>query len=239
MNIQNNNRLIMFGRVDRYGIEHPLTPANTQATNFYTQLKSVITNMETAAQNQVAGLGESRGGTDDCRRLADELRATMRDIGKTARTLNRDLFPGVAQELRMPRSKKFEVLLAAARAFLERVTPIKATFVERGLPADFDQVLSGQIAALEAATSRKHDGRQTRRAGTLGLSVVSRRGMEIVRGLDAIISNRLRKTDPVLLGVWKSASRVQSAPVSQSTATNSGGTASAASATVTPAAPVA
>jgi hypothetical protein len=37
--------------------------------------------------------------------------------------------------------------------------------------------------------------------------------MKIVRGLDAIISNRLRKTNPVLLGVWKSASKVQSAPL--------------------------
>jgi hypothetical protein len=213
MNIRNNNRLVMFGRVDRYGIEHPLTPANPQATGYYTQLQSVITEMETALQNQLSGTGESRGGSDDRRRLATELRASMREIGKTARTLDPELFPGLAEELRMPRSQKFEVLLAAGRAFLARVTPIKATFVERGLEADFDVELGAQIAALEAATERKHDGSQTRRAGTLGLDTMSRRGMEIVRGLDAIISNRLRKTNPVLLGVWKTASKVQSNPV--------------------------
>jgi hypothetical protein len=213
MNTKHNNRLVMYGRVDRFGTEHPLTPANPQATDYYTQLKSVITGMETAVQNQVTGTGESRGGTGDRRRLAKELRTSMREIGKTAQTLDPELFPGLAQELRMPESQKFEVLLAAGRAFLARVTPIKATFVERGLEAGFDVVLGAQIAALEAATERKHDGGQTRREGTLGLDASSRSGMKIVRGLDAIISNRLRKTNPVLLGVWKSASKVQSAPV--------------------------
>jgi hypothetical protein len=217
MNIRNNNRLVMFGRVDRYGTEHPLTPANPQATDYYTQLQSVITEMETALQNQVAGTGESRGGSDDRRRLATELRASMRQVSKTARTLDREQFPGLAEELRMPRSQKFEVSLAAARAFLARLTPIKATFVERGLEADIDVELGEQIAALEDATGRKHDGGHTRREGTLGLDASSRRGMEIVRGLDAIITNRLRKTNPVLLGVWKSASKVQSDPVRAAT----------------------
>jgi hypothetical protein len=219
MNNKNNNRLVMFGRVDRYGTEHPLAPANPQATGYYTQLESVITEMETAVQNQVFGTGESHGGTVDRKRLAADLRGSLREIGKTARTLDRDLFPGLADELRLPKSQKFEVLLAAARAFLARVTPIKATFVERGLEADFDVELGARITALEEATGRKHDGGQTRRAGTLGLDEVSRRGMEIVRGLDAIITNRLRKTNPVLLGVWKTASKVQSEPAPATTTT--------------------
>jgi hypothetical protein len=213
VNTRNNNQLVMFGRVDRYGTEHPLTPANPQATDYYTELKSVITGMETALQNQLAGTGESRGGSQDRRRLATELRASMRDIGKTAETLDPELFPGLAEELRVPRSQKFEVLLAAGRAFLARVTPIKATFVERGLEADFDVELGAQIATLESATERKNDGDHTRRAGTLGLDATARRGMRIVRGLDAIIRNRFRKTNPVQLGVWKTASKVQANPI--------------------------
>jgi hypothetical protein len=239
MNTTDNNRLVTFGRVDRYGAEHPLTPANPQATDYYTQLKLVITEMETAVQNQLSGNGEGHGGTVDRRRLAKELRASMRQISKTARTLDPALFPGLAEELRLPKSQKFEVLLAAARAFLARVTPIKATFVERGLETSFDVELGAQIAALEAATERKHDGGQTRRAGTLGLKVVSRRGMGIVRGLDAIISNRLRKTDPVLLGVWKTASKVQSEPVRPTATTPSATTTLAVTAAVTAPAPAA
>jgi hypothetical protein len=41
------------------------------------------------------------------------------------------------------------------------VTPIKAVFVEHGVPADFDETMSNLIAALDEATQRKSSGRRS------------------------------------------------------------------------------
>jgi hypothetical protein len=59
----------------------------------------------------------------------------MRRISKIAKELDTEQFPGVRQSLRMPRSS-YQLLQSRADTFVTITTPIKATFVERGLPAD-------------------------------------------------------------------------------------------------------
>src|SRR4051812_31975308 len=98
MNTTHNYRFAMFGRIDTYGTEHPLTPANEQATMLFTQLKAVITDMNNAIQAQETGFAEELGASSDRQRMADELSADMRDVVKTARTLDPDQFPGIREE---------------------------------------------------------------------------------------------------------------------------------------------
>jgi hypothetical protein len=111
--------------------------------------------------------------------------------------------------------KSYEALLGAARGFVTAIGPVKAAFVERGLPADFDEQLADKVATFEDATSRKHDGRLEQKAGTVSLQVETRRGMAATRELDQIISNRLKRTDPVLLAVWKAAKQLEHLPASE------------------------
>ena len=114
----------------------------------------------------------------------------------------------------MPSSERLTVLAAAANGFLEKLTgPVKTAFIAHGLAADFDEQIQGQVAQLEAALGRQNAGVLTRKGGTLGLTAKSRRGMEIVRALDAIHRNKLRILDPVLYGVWNAAKRLESMPV--------------------------
>ena len=103
-------------------------------------------------------------------------------------------------------------MLGAARGFLTAIGPVKAAFVERGMPADFDEQLADKVAAFEVATSRKHDGRQGQKGGTVMLELETRRGMTATKELDQIITNRLKRTDPVLLAVWKAARRLEQLP---------------------------
>lgn len=109
----------------------------------------------------------------------------------------------------------------------QRVTPIKAAFVDRGVPADFDETMTDLIEALEDATQRKSSGLSQQSGGTAGLDDAARRGVALVRELDAIMTHLLRNS-PSLMAAWKTASRIQRDPQSSATTTTTatGGTAS-------------
>jgi hypothetical protein len=108
--------------------------------------------------------------------MARALQKRLREIGRTARALPRDLFPGVREQFRVPNSLRYQQTIDTGHAFLAAIGPIKAAFVERAYPADFDEQLSDQIAAFEAATQRKELGAQKRRGGTTGLGVTLKKG---------------------------------------------------------------
>jgi hypothetical protein len=57
-----------------------------------------------------------------------------------------------------------------------------------------------------------------RMSGTLGVDEMAAKGMQIVEELKAIVSKKLRTTDPILYGVWKAASRAESDPQYAATA---------------------
>ena len=142
----------------------------------------------------------------------------VRGLAKVARSLDPVAFPGIAQEVRGPRTSSYQALLAAARAILQRVTPIKAAFVERRVPADFDKTMTDLIDTLEDATQRKSSGLSKQSGGTAGLADAARRGVAVVRQLDATMTHLLRNS-PSLKAAWKTASRIQRDPQSSTTAT--------------------
>jgi hypothetical protein len=219
--------------VNTYATEHPLTPANTEAAALLTELGTVIEDMNTAIAAQEGGLAEEIGAAGDRQRTAKDLRADMRDVIKTAQTLDPDTFPGVREEFRMPSSRKLAVLSAAAHGFLDKMTgPLKTAFTAHGLEADFDERIQAKVALLDSALGRKNAGLITRKGGTLGLAEKSRRGMEIVRKLDAIHRNKLRTADPVLFGVWNAAKRLEAMPVRVKPKSQVAGTATQASSPV-------
>jgi len=177
MNKNIKRHLEAFQREVRFVGEHPLTPANPRAAALVVILNSVITNMQGAVSSQVLGRGEFLGGTDDRRRLAKDLRGAVREISGTASVLDPDLYPGAEEQFAMPLSQSYEALLGAARGFVTAIGPIKSAFVDRGLPADFDEQLADKVATFEDATSRKHDGRQEQKTGTVTLNLETSRGM--------------------------------------------------------------
>jgi hypothetical protein len=136
----------------------------------------------------------------------------LSEISGTASILDPDQYPGAEEQFRLPISQTYEALLGAARGFATAIGPVKAAFVERGLPADFDELLAQQVATFEAATNRIWDGRQTQMGGTARLETLWRRGMAAMKELDKILTNRLRTSSPELLTVWKAAKRQERIP---------------------------
>jgi hypothetical protein len=83
------------------------------------------------------------------------------------------------------------------------------------------------VTQFAAATGRKYAGRQVQKGGTLGVDQSAQKALAIVKELNAIITKKLRTTDPVLLGVWKAASRLEQPPKRAKDASSSSASAAA------------
>ncbi|MGF2075995.1 hypothetical protein, partial [Enterococcus casseliflavus] len=79
----------------------------------------------------------------------------------------------------------------------------KVTFTDRGFDADFDTDLEAQLIAFTAATSRKLGGRQSRKLGTAGIVELTKKAIEIMKELDPLMRNYLKRTNAELLAVWR------------------------------------
>ena len=224
MNKQIEQQVARARRVGFFIAEHTITPAIPRVTALAGQVTTWIGEAETEGSDQVQGFGDFRGGSGTRAEMARALGRRLRQIGRTARSLPRELFPGVREQFRVPNSLRYQQVIDTGNAFLAAIGPIKAAFVERAYPADFDEKLSDQIAAFEAATQRKELGNLKRRAGTSGLGVTMKKAKEAIDEIDAILSVHYRDSDPALYAVWKTAVRVHvpsSAPSSSSSSSSS------------------
>jgi hypothetical protein len=186
-------------------------PTNALATALDAEATTVITAMEGHGTDQVSGSGTSNIGVALKRQMATELRGKLREISKTALGLDPVGYPLAAEQFRMPRSRTYQTLLATSRAFLEDVGPVKAGFVECGMPADFDEQLAASLATFATATATRDGGLAEQIGGTAGLGDMAQRGVEILIRLNAVMENLL-KNNVSMLAAWKAASRIPSAP---------------------------
>ena len=206
------NRFEMFVGVNLFAGK-PGLPVNARATALFALNQAVVTNLTDAGAAQEEGRGLFQGATADRLRLGSELRALVRKASGIAKILDPLAFLDVRQQVRPPRSGAYAALIASALAIKTAVTPaaVKAAFVERGMAADFDTELEDLSESLQEATARKGLGRSTRVGGTVGLLAESRRGLGIVRELDAIMDVILAD-NAALLAEWQSVSHVQRPP---------------------------
>jgi hypothetical protein len=214
------HRLEAMERVKRFILDHPFAPAIPRADALVTQIDTALTGLQTYGGGQVEGFGTFQAGADDRAGRAAELFGMMRDLNQTARRLDRLQFPGVSLQFRLPRSRGYQSLLNSATAYLSAIAgPVKAAFIARGHPADFDEQLQAKIADLQTAVQRKNGGRQKQREGTVAQNILARDGMAAVRELGSIVNVRYRTADPALLEVWKAAARIERGPRSTNSTT--------------------
>jgi hypothetical protein len=204
--------------VKGYMQANPLAVPIAEVTAQMVIVDSSITAIETLGGTQVHGESEALGGTDSRELIAPELRETLREISGIVKRLDASLYPGAKAAFRMTGTGSYIGLLNRARSFTESVGPIKAVFVDRGLPADFDETLAELIDEMAAATERRILGIQERKQGTVGMVLAGITGINAVRVLDSIMSVKLRN-DPTMLAVWKAAQHVERDPVRQKSPT--------------------
>jgi hypothetical protein len=226
MNQLAKNRLEAYIRIRLFSTVAGL-PVNARATALFALLFLVETDMLTAGTAQADGRGRYRGATADRKATAKALRAMLRKINITAKTLDPGEFPGAALQFRPPYSSSYQALIATALAIKTAASEaaIKPALIARGMDADFDVELGDLIEALQEATDRKFEGRGVQVGGTTVLLSASRRGLPYVRELDAIMQNILAEL-PLLLANWKSASHIQRPSYHTTPPTDGGGSGS-------------
>jgi hypothetical protein len=186
-------------------------PTSVRATSLFAQVNALITAMEAAGTDQASGLGSARIGTERKKELAEEVRALVRKINRTAKGLDEETHPNAAAQFPMPRSRTYQALLATARAFLEHIAPLKPDLIASGMAADFDETLQGLVAEFTEATLTREGGLDELVGGTSGLAAQEKNGVRLLQKLDATMSNLL-ETDPSLLGSWKRAVHIPRTP---------------------------
>jgi hypothetical protein len=201
------NRFDAFERILQHSEDHPLATPIARATALVTELRGVVTGMRGDDGNEAIGKTGFRGGAAARRELFAAVYGDMQVVNKIARGLSRADFPAVAEEFRMPRSRKFASVASQARAFVANAAAREAIFTDRGVPPAFFTALTAKVDAAEAAVGPRATGLINRAGANAGLRAKSRRGIAIVRELDGIITAATR-TDPVLLAAWKTAKRV-------------------------------
>ena len=205
--------LELLDRVSEFFDEHATLTFGVRGTALIGQVNTTADGIRAYGAGQVGGFGEFQGGVAERRQLAVELRAQLREIELAAEAMDPATAPVPAEQLQTPRSQAYQALLDTATSFVTVLTPLPAqAFIDRDFPATFVADLTVLATQFAEATGRKYAGRQTQKGGTLGVDQNAEKGLAIVKELNAIVSKKLRTANPVLLGVWKAASRLEQPP---------------------------
>ncbi|HKQ51242.1 MAG TPA: hypothetical protein VJT74_02665 [Pyrinomonadaceae bacterium] len=201
----------MFRRVQGFGSEHAADfPASSLGGEKFAALGGVIDELEEQGTAQASGGSAAKTSTGAKRAARAELKRQMAAISETARALE-FARPGVAASFRLPNVKTDQALLNAARANAEAATPLKQEFIRHELPATFLEDLNAAVDAFETALNSQNQSTGKRVTATAAIEAVIERGRQLVRELDAIVSNKYRR-DTATLAAWESASRVERVP---------------------------
>jgi hypothetical protein len=202
----------MLQSISSFEDDYPIVPANARATVLFATVDTVIADIEAAIANQTQGFEGLRGGAAVRKEIALALRSAMKEIGRTARSLNRGSYPGIAEQFRLPKSRAYGALLGSAQAMITVATPIKQAFIDQAMPAEFLDDLEELVAAFASATSQKNDGSLMMVGGTAAHFLRAAAGVAAARELDAIVRNHFRN-NPTVLAIWTAARRIERAPV--------------------------
>ena len=203
--------LDMLQAASRFGPDHPDLPFNARAAFLMEEVAAAAQDIRAMAGTQDSSRGRFLSGAQQRQFIAGQMRHLMRQIARVAKFLPREEYPGAREKLQVPRSNGYSALLTRASVYLETLPAIKAAFLERGMPADFDLRLQELIAQFQQATTRKTNAFASQVGSTAGMRARLREAVRAVRELDVIFS-LLLQDDPALYASWRSSSHIERAP---------------------------
>ena len=219
MNITIKNTLDMLKRVSRFNQDYPITPALPRATAAATEVETIITALEAADQKKTGGANHATGGVDLRKTYALDLKSFLKEVNRTARTLESE-HPGIRPTFRLPKSSSYPALIASARSIIEAATPLTVAFEAAGMPATFLADLQALLTAFEGATAQKHNGRITRVMSTAALRAKASLGIIAADKLGACMRNHYR-LQPEMIAAWNHARRIERPARNATSATQS------------------
>jgi hypothetical protein len=176
-----------------------------------------IETLETSRMSNQHSLRQATGGKLDAR---NSLRAQLRAISDTAKTIGLD-HPEVKGAFKFKGASVSDaILLTTARAFALAVLPLKARFIEYDMPPDFLDKLNASIASFEQHLDRQTAGQGENINANVSIEAAFRRGDAALERLDTAVRNKYRD-DHTKLAAWESARRLERAPHTKRSGGNS------------------
>ena len=174
-------------------------------TQLFTQLKNIITQIESLAAQQASGIGQARLGTETRSDAREALRQDIDAIFRAARTM------GVESQFPRPAANTDEALLQCARSYASTALPMKANFITHEMPDDFLDELNEHIQDLENAIMAQGDAVGDHVSASAALDDKFDEGLGVVHKLDGPMKNKYAN-NPGTLAEWLSASHTERAP---------------------------
>ena len=197
----------MLKRVKQHGLDHPMVPPMPKATAHYGEIDDILEGLEDLGGAQDLVKGTLRGTTGEKAAAKAALRKQMGKLAKTAKILDKTVYPTVAAEMRMSGAQSYAEVLERGRAFVAALTGKTAAFIEYGAAATVLADLQAAVSTLDAAMNHKGSAKSTYSGSTAGMAAQTRAGVTAMRKLDAILSNAYAD-DPVALAGWNTAKRI-------------------------------
>jgi len=154
----------------------------------------------------VARLATTKEGRLGKLTARDALVAELDLVSTTARALAAEA-PALAQALRRRRSTSDRGLITDSLALARDVEPFARQFVVLGMPDTFPSGLHATIQRFEEAVRYQQAGQRAHTSARMSIASAWAAGLSALLKLDALVANTVR--DPVALGVWAAARRVQ------------------------------
>jgi hypothetical protein len=206
-----SNTLDMLIRVRQLGLSHAGSfPTNSAAAELFADVARVITDMQGHSAAQAQHVRAAREKTTHKKVAFDALRALMEATFRTVGTIKGDT-SGLADKFRLPKSKRAQDWLAAARSFATDAEPLKDEFIRRGMAATFLDDYHSRIHAVEQSMEGRAQTSAAHVSDTVSVAEAAERGRQVVRELDAVLRN-IFADNHAALAEWESASRVERAP---------------------------
>jgi len=206
MNDKTNRVHQTFIRMRDFGRDHASDfDANGLGKKAFTELNSIITELEGHTAGQASGFGRQHHGTKTRAESREDLRQLVAAINRTAEVL--DHVPGVGGNFNLPAAESDQELLGCARAFAADLLPFAPQFEAQELPGLIAN-LNEKIDALEAAIDQQASGTSDHVESRAAVENALERGLNLRRTLDAVVRNKY-EDDPVIMAKWASARHIE------------------------------
>lgn len=174
------------------------------------ELRVAIVEVQTQAVSRETSVSAFKQATIGRKDAREVVRASMRIISDTTRTIGLDhpevkgsfVFKGISVSDR--------TLLATARSFATGAQSFKAFFGEYDLHADFFDNFDVQINDLDKQLGKQTTGKGERISANASLEAALRKGETALERLDTATRNKYRG-NPAKLAAWESARRLERA----------------------------
>ena len=205
MNLLEQQQLKRFEDVEIFGAAHRADFASGGVgLGLFDELKTVIGALQNAQTEQASGEGGSKGGTRGKNVILSELKRDIGRISETARQMK--TLSDVEKGYFVRPAEREEAILGAARAFIEKATPLWAKFQAYEMPADLLSEMQSDLDEYDVNYSAQQSNRQSRIGVGQSLDELGGRGGEILGELRPIVNNKFHD-NPAVLTQWKSATR--------------------------------